>query len=226
MLSLRSEEKSAPLYLVFLYCRCVDDEGFKRIKPENLLKGKEDVDWLKFNCEAAVREHALLDILEVDPEGYIQLKSELQKHTADVCSKIGRYWSFVSGLYSGGNEFREAIGDDVKKGVLLFNEGFYFECHEFLEEIWKRERGREKSFLKGLIQTSVALYHLEYENLNGAIGYLERSRLRLEEFEPVFLGVDVEAFVRRMGDYLKLLESGCSNIERLKASAPKIPFAA
>ncbi|MGH2348985.1 MAG: DUF309 domain-containing protein, partial [bacterium] len=39
--------------------------------------------------------------------------------------------------------------DPVRIGVLLFNEGLYFECHEWLEAAWKRTAGPEKNFLHG-----------------------------------------------------------------------------
>jgi predicted metal-dependent hydrolase len=127
-------------------------------------------------------------------------------------------------LYSRGEEFKDGIEGEIKRGILLFNEGFYFECHEFLEEVWRKEKGKEKSFLHGLIHSAVAFYHMEYRNYEGAASYLKRGYHRLKGFEPVFLGVDVETFLADIGDYLGLIEkSGFNdNLELFKSAIPKI----
>lgn len=45
----------------------------------------------------------------------------------------------------------------------------YFECHEILEEEWKKAlRGERKPHWQGLIQIAVALYHWRRENFTGA----------------------------------------------------------
>ncbi|HSE83478.1 MAG TPA: DUF309 domain-containing protein [Thermodesulfobacteriota bacterium] len=222
--SLKSSDKCGLLYLIFRYCQSVDTKNRKKIRLRDLAKSNEDVGWLRFSREIS-NELSLLSTFDVDPEGYVQLKGRFQKYLPDVCSKVGKYWSFVSSLYSVGEEFNKGIEDDVKKGVLLFNEGFYFECHEFLEEVWKEMKGKEKTFLKGLIHAAVALYHLEYENLKGTVTYLRRSQSRLKEFAPTFLGVDVKTFIDQIEIYLRLLEtSDSSDTQSIKSAVPKIRF--
>ena len=38
------------------------------------------------------------------------------------------------------------------KGIDEFNQQFFFECHETLEEIWLEEHGEERKFYQGIIQ--------------------------------------------------------------------------
>lgn len=223
--SLKSSEKSGLLCLIFRYCQSVTIKGRKRIKLRDLVKSKEDINWLRFSWKEVSDELGLLSIFEVDSEGYVQLKRRFQSHFPRICSKVGEYWSFISNLYSRGEEFSKQVQGDVKKGILLFNEGFYFECHEFLEEVWKGAKGKEKTFLKGLIHAAVAFYHLEYENLKGVVTYLKRSHLRLKEFAPAFLGVDIKAFIDQIEVYLRLLETlGSGDTHSIKSAVPKIRF--
>ncbi|MCA1030585.1 DUF309 domain-containing protein [Bacillus timonensis] len=52
----------------------------------------------------------------------------------------------------------------------------YFECHELLEEEWKKDNSSErKKCLVGLIQIAVALYHQRRGNFNGAVRMMQKA---------------------------------------------------
>ena len=52
--------------------------------------------------------------------------------------------------------------DQFLKGIELFNQEQFYECHDTLEEIWLEETGEERGFLQGMIQVAVAFHH--YQN--------------------------------------------------------------
>ncbi len=109
-------------------------------------------------------------------------------------------------------------------GVLLFNEGFYFECHEFLEGPWKKEQEEIKPFLHGLILVAVAFYHFEYGTYRGTLSKLEGSLRRLKHYRSRFLGVDVENLIKEVEECKRLLrELGPNNFRSLdKKLVPRI----
>ncbi len=221
--SLRDREMSVILYIIPRFCVLIKEKGGNRIRLRELLKHQGNISGLELNLERLSKRSNFLNIFEIDLENYVKLKSRFERHLSDICDKARLYRDFVSRLYSGELTFKSGIEGEIKKGILLFNEGFYFECHEFFEEIWKKERGDEKAFLKGLIHAAVAFYHLEYENYKGTIVYLMRSYKRLKEFEPVFLSVDVKTLLADLGNYLRRLEdSGTHNPEFLKSAVPRI----
>ncbi len=223
LVSLKDRELSATLYIIFQFCQFVKEKGRNRIRLTELLNYEKDILWLQHNREVVYKGSNFDTIFEIDSENYIKIKSRFERHLRRICIKSRQYWNFVSSLYSNEGGFKSGIEGEIKKGVLLFNEGFYFECHEFLEEIWRKEKGREKEFLKGLIHAAVAFYHLEYENYKGTINYLRRSYRRLQEFEPLFLGVDIKTFLADVESYLKYLEkSGTHNYEFLMSRIPRI----
>lgn len=58
----------------------------------------------------------------------------------------------------------------------------YFECHELLEEEWKKDpRGKRKPYWRGLIQIAVALYHWRRGNFTGACRSLANAIDNLAE---------------------------------------------
>jgi predicted metal-dependent hydrolase len=81
----------------------------------------------------------------------------------------------------------------LRKGVEEFNAGFYFECHDTLEDLWAGIRGASRDFFQGLIQVSVGYYHLGNGNAAGAASMFERALRRFEKYPPRYYGFDVAA---------------------------------
>ncbi len=80
--------------------------------------------------------------------------------------------------------------DPVQEGIRLFNEEYFFEAHEVLEDLWKREHGKPKLFLQGLIQLCAAYHHFQNGNLVGAETLLERGAQKMRSYPPDYLGID------------------------------------
>jgi predicted metal-dependent hydrolase len=101
----------------------------------------------------------------------------------------------------------EELPDLVLKGIEEFNRGEFFECHEFLEEAWMQESGRVRYLYQGILQVGVGFYHLKNGNWRGATGLLRNGTVRLKEFEPETLGVDVAKLIRESERCLQELET-------------------
>ena len=80
-----------------------------------------------------------------------------------------------------------------EKGIDELNTGFYFECHETLEDLWHGVRGPARDFFQGLIQISVGCYHLTNGNLEGAGRLLDRAQARLAKYPGRYGGIELEA---------------------------------
>jgi predicted metal-dependent hydrolase len=75
--------------------------------------------------------------------------------------------------------------------VAEFNRREFFQCHETLEELWKRERRSVRDLYRGILQVAVGCYHLGRGNQRGATFSLDHGLLRLRPFAPGCQGVDV-----------------------------------
>ncbi len=123
-------------------------------------------------------------------------------------------------------EAPEGLPELVLKGIEEFNRGEFYECHEYLEEAWMQEPGRVRFLYQGILQVGVGFYHLQNGNWRGATGLLRNGALRLKEFEPETLGVDVARLVRESERCLRELEElGRGRIDEFDASKiPRVEF--
>jgi len=55
------------------------------------------------------------------------------------------------------------LGAELDLALLLFQNGLYFDTHEYLETAWRRSTGERKLQLQGLIQLAAALHKLELD---------------------------------------------------------------
>jgi predicted metal-dependent hydrolase len=74
----------------------------------------------------------------------------------------------------------------------LWSEEKFYECHEVLEELWRRTPGRERWFLNGLINCAVAVYQHRRGNAVGAARQLLRAQVKLRPFRPLQDGVAID----------------------------------
>ncbi len=92
----------------------------------------------------------------------------------------------------------EELPPEYLRGIELFNEGRYFECHEVWETIWLRADGTEREFLHAMIQVAASLLHFQRGNLKGATSLYLRAKRRLQSLPPVTMNLDTPAFVEQL----------------------------
>ncbi len=96
----------------------------------------------------------------------------------------------------------------LDKGVDEFNRGFFFECHDTLEELWSGLRGEGRGFVQGLIQVAVAFYHLGNANPAGAKSLLRRALSRFARYPSPYSGFDLDAHRAELTRWLARIEAG------------------
>ncbi len=93
------------------------------------------------------------------------------------------------------------------KSIEEFNQQLFFECHETLEELWLEERGEDRRFFQGIIQIAAGYYKLQQQVPIGAVKLWRTGVEKLIPYQPVYLGVNVEALMRSVELNLAKLES-------------------
>ena len=124
-------------------------------------------------------------------------------------------------------ESSEEVPELVLKGIEEFNKGEFYECHEYLEEAWMQEPGRVRFLYQGILQVGVGFYHQRNGNWRGATGLLRNGTIRLKEFEPVALGIDVAQLIRECERCLEELEElGRERVREFdQTRVPKVEWA-
>jgi hypothetical protein len=109
------------------------------------------------------------------------------------------------------------------RGVAEFNAGYYFECHDTLEDMWTGIRGPSRDFFQGLIQVSVAFYHLTGGNLPGAESMLRRALKRFERYPDRYFGFNLAAHRSELQGWLdRIARAGV--VDLTVADLPKWSF--
>ena len=96
----------------------------------------------------------------------------------------------------------------LQRGIRLFNDHEFFECHEVLEEAWKPERGPRRLFLQALIHLAVGLYHCQRSNPVGAGRQLRKGLKKLATYLPSCEGIDTARLHQEAVAALKQIEAG------------------
>ncbi len=79
--------------------------------------------------------------------------------------------------------------------VEQFNDGYYFESHETLEDLWMVTPLPERELFQAVIQIAAAFVHFSRGEYPGIIKLLDSALEKLRPFAPAHLGVDVAALV-------------------------------
>jgi uncharacterized protein len=109
------------------------------------------------------------------------------------------------------------------RGVDEFNRGFYFECHDTIEDLWAGLRGPSRDFFQGLIQVSVAFYHLGNGNRAGAESMARRALKRFERYPDRYFGFDLAAQRDALRRLLECIARGDAEVAPANA-APQWTF--
>ncbi|WP_199621045.1 DUF309 domain-containing protein [Paenibacillus alkalitolerans] len=89
--------------------------------------------------------------------------------------------------------------------VYYFNvERDYFECHEVMEALWLEE-GRDPLY-QGLLQVAVGLHHHRNGNIDGGVKLLTAAIAKLDNREPLVLGINLAQLLADTKEHLAKLE--------------------
>ncbi|MCJ8282833.1 MAG: DUF309 domain-containing protein [Rivularia sp. ALOHA_DT_140] len=122
----------------------------------------------------------------------------------------------------------QSIPQEFWQGIELFNTGQFYACHDTLEALWMEAVEPDKTFYQGILQVSVALYHLGNGNLKGAIILLGEGSNRLARYPSVYCEIDVDELLEESIALLKALQQkqleqvDFSSIEQDTLPLPKI----
>jgi predicted metal-dependent hydrolase len=108
----------------------------------------------------------------------------------------------------------------LREGIRLFNAGRYFDSHEALEEFYLRVAEKDKPFVEGLIQLAAALrmFH-DFSETKGPARMARQAIIRLENYQPKYLGVRVQRLIEATESWAGDLEA---NPAVARERAPRI----
>lgn len=73
----------------------------------------------------------------------------------------------------------------------LFNERYFYDCHEVLEDLWLDNDGDSRKFYQGLIHLATAYQHLFRRNRAGCEARFRTALKYLEPYGEYYEGLDL-----------------------------------
>lgn len=218
---LQGKDQMDILRFLSIYCRTAKIRKTTRITLKEISLPIEQVlsDLSDFGVFSVQGVHGAKADTQID------LLPQFQQDLDYLCARITAYQL----VFSEAGEISEASKDldwAIKLGVLLFNQGLYFECHEFLEGFWREEKATTKEFLQGIISLATALYHLERGNRPSAIKLFADGCRRLQAFGKTHRGLAIGPLLEQIEKIQTLVEEGSQvALEQLKRMPlPKVEF--
>lgn len=77
------------------------------------------------------------------------------------------------------------------KGIELFNQQLYWECHEEFEHHWLEEAGPIRNVYWAVIQVAAAMIHYRDGNLTGARGLIFKAKQKFNRCEEFHIESDL-----------------------------------
>lgn len=96
----------------------------------------------------------------------------------------------------------------LSQGLDRFNDGKYFEAHEALESFYQDTEDENKAFLEGLIGLAAAFrIFRDFAETKGPVRMIYQSLIRLENYQPSFLEINVRALCQAAEAWAKAVEA-------------------
>jgi predicted metal-dependent hydrolase len=137
----------------------------------------------------------------------VSVRQRYHPYIAEIYEQTCRLWQAVRRLYGERPGAFAHVSEEVRRGAVLFDAGFYFACHEYFETLWGRTGDVASDFYQGLIQVAVAIRHLESHHVRGAIVLLHNGLGRLRRYPANYKGLTFARFLAEATALLHHLEA-------------------
>jgi tetratricopeptide (TPR) repeat protein len=87
---------------------------------------------------------------------------------------------------------QEPLSEQAVIGLEFFNQGRYFEAHEFLEKAWNQDQPPGRELYRAILQVAVAYLQITRGNYSGAIKMFLRLRQWIDPLPDRCRGVDIK----------------------------------
>ncbi len=143
-----------------------------------------------------VSENAVeFDLYTLDDNSRIESLEKLGKNFGDVLT--ARSLDFDQNL--------EDKGSVIKETKNLFNQQRYWESHETLEQLWRKEvKGPEKDVQQGVILVASAMVHFQKNETDVCLGMMPRAITKLDCWhQSQYYGINVGELKLNLQEMLK-----------------------
>jgi uncharacterized protein len=177
-------------------------ENFRRYAPKDTVRVLVDLRKSSDEFGSVVKNLRVSEkALEFDL--YVRDQNAKDETIAKLESQFGRKLG-ERDLQSDVVEAGQAAGlekaEVVRQSAKLFNEQRFWECHETLEQVWRREpKGKEKDVQQGVILAASAFVHYQRNENEVCLGMIPRALSKLDEWsDKLYYEIDLELLKKNL----------------------------
>lgn len=115
------------------------------------------------------------------------------------------------------------ISSEVEKGLQHFNQGDFYEAHEYFETAWRQTDDPLREFYRALIHVSGGFFRLTQERPGAAKKFFTHALRWLREFPSPILGIDTAALKAHLLQMIEAIDQNRdaeSILQQYKRSIP------
>jgi hypothetical protein len=102
------------------------------------------------------------------------------------------------------------MNPNAEKGLQLFNQGAFYDAHEYFETAWRETLPPEREFYRALLQISGGYYRLTQDNAKAARKFFDHALGWLAAFSNLQFGIDTAVLRLRLTGTITALDQGQS----------------
>lgn len=103
-----------------------------------------------------------------------------------------------------------------KQALHLFNQGKFFEAHEYFEAAWRETNDETREFYRALLQLSGGYYRLTQDRPTAARKFFTHALHWLQGFPDPHLGINTDLIQQNLREMIKAIDSGSESDQVLK----------
>ena len=90
----------------------------------------------------------------------------------------------------------------IEKGRKYFNSERFWECHETLEDVWKKTYEKEKDLVQGIILVAAAFVHYQKNENEICLSILKRAAEKIGNSSGKYHTIDVDVLRNKMSEII------------------------
>ena len=106
---------------------------------------------------------------------------------------------------------------ELAQGLKLFNQGDYYEAHEYFEDAWRKTGDPSREFYRALLQISGGFFRLTQGKPSAAYKFFTHALKWLEPFPDQHLGFNLPLLRSDLQKIVKAMEEGQTQVDNLLA---------
>lgn len=95
----------------------------------------------------------------------------------------------------------------VYQGLLLFNQHFFYEAHEYFEDAWRETEDESREFFRVLLQMSGGFYRLKQRRPQAAKKFFTHALSWLNGFPNPYRGINTNNLKKMLQELINAIDS-------------------